>query len=200
MSFIATLARLPMAHSLGISIFSTIYILGVLILSSHSGQADIKPAKFEKWLKTAQSNTAAKNPTPSTHGTKNSALIQPHSITGYQIPLGGYFGTTVACSVLFHTRYPSTVMPAATVLNLSPQHHPHLYFSQAPPLVRLLIGVGGVLILDSLKSMIFKREKRLLWPEWLQSAFTFFFNFAAAVWVVLGARLVWIWGWPRAAF
>jgi len=191
MSLVSTLARLPLIHSLGISVFSTIYILGVVILSSHSGQASTKPESVKKWLKTAQSNQ--------THrvqdNKKSTETLQPHDAAKYMLQLGCYFGTTAGASILSHVFLPFTTATNTTITATSGMPL-HSYYSQAPPLVRLLIGIGGLVLLDTLKSAMFKREKRQQWPEWAQGIFTFCFYSLAGAWVVLGAELVFMWGWP----
>lgn len=111
------------------------------------------------------------------------------------MPLGIYFGATTALSFLSH-KIPASNLSSTPILSYC---RPHSHYSHAPPFARLIIGVGGVLILDIMKKLLFKREKRLLWPEWLQGTFVFVFYSMIAVWVLLGSSLVCIWGWPLEA-
>lgn len=185
-SFISVLARLPTSYSIILVIFTTIYIEGVLILSSHGGQSDTKPQQIEKWLNTAQSNC---NSAASAKNKPDSEKIRPHSIVGYQMPLAAYFGSSIASVLLSRILHTPIPMP-------NPQHRPHSHYSQAPALIRFAIGTGGLILMDISKSLVFKRQERLSWPEQKQAVFTFVCYFLYSVWIILGTGLVCAWGWP----
>lgn len=180
-SLISTLARLPMSYAIALSVVSTGYILGLIILASQCGQTDIKQPQIQKWLKTAQTNRSMKQ--------TESETIRPHDIAGYQMPLGVYFGASIASVLL--SRVLHTPIPVS-----SPQHRPHSHYSQAQPLMRFIVGIGGLLILDTLKSLLFKRQRRLAWPQWKQAVFTFGFYTVMSTWIIMGTGLICAWGWP----
>lgn len=180
-SLISTLARLSTGYSITLSIFSTVYLLGIIVLASHGGQIDGKPQQIKKWIETAQKNRTSKKP--------DSETINLHSITGYQMPLGVYFGATLASALLSRVLHTPIPIP-------SRQHRPHSHYSQAPPFMRFVVGIGGLFILDTLKSIIFKRQRRLAWTERKQATFAFIFYSVLSTWIILGTGLVCAWGWP----
>jgi hypothetical protein len=180
MNYVSNLARYPTIFSVGLSVFTTIYILLVLLLAIHEGRYGTRPQEVEKWLATAKGTSDT---------SKTLDNFNLHNIVLYQIHLGAYFGTTLSAVLLPHILY----TPIAVELR---QHRPHVHYSRATPFARLFTGLCGILFLDLVKYIAFPRKWRSSWPEWMQAVFSFVFYALISSWLIGGSAVVCAWGWP----
>ena len=192
MDIVETLARVSVQWAVFLSLFSTGYILGCLLLAAHIGKADTDQKSRDKWLQTALRNS--KTVPGSGEGkegelTEGKAIekITPHEVISYMIPTGAYLCSTLfpALLSLRHPHHPR-----------SPKHSPLTFYrpytatATKPSLSFWVVGVLGLLALDVLKSVVVSRKKRDLWPLWKQATFYLVFYAISGAWVLVGSGLV----------
>ena len=192
MDIVETFARVSVPWAVSLSLFSTTYILGCLLLAAHIGKANTDQKSRDRWLQTALRNS---KPVPgpgegkegeSAEG-KATERITPHGVISYMIPAGAYFCSTLLPALLSlrHPHHPR-----------SPKHSPLTFYrpytatATSPSLSFWVVGVLGLLSLDILKSVAVSREKRDLWPVWKQATFYLVFYTISVAWVLAGSGLV----------
>jgi len=192
MDIVETFARVSVPWAVFLSLFSTTYILGCLLLAAHIGKADTDQKSRDRWLQIALRNS---KPVPGPGEGKEGALaegkatekITPHGVISYMIPAGAYLCSTLLPALLSlrHPHHPR-----------SPKHSPLIFYrpytttTTRPSLSFWVVGVLGLLSLDILKSMTVSRKRRDLWPVWKQATFYLVFYSISVAWVLAGSGLV----------
>lgn len=191
MDIAETFARVSIPWAIFLSLSSTSYILGCLLLAAHIGKGDIDQKSRDKWLQTALRNSKR---VPGSGEAKEGELVEgkvieritPHEVISYMIPAGAYL-----CSTLFpvllslrHPHHPRS--PKHSPLTL---YRPYTATATKPSLSFWVVGVLGLLALDILKSVLVSRKKRELWSVWKQVAFYFLFYAISVAWVLAGSGL-----------
>lgn len=189
---VETFARVSVPWAVFLSLFSTMYILGCLLLAAHIGKADINQKSLDKWLHTALRNS--KKAPGSDEGREGELVegkaaerITPHEVVPYMVPAGAYLCSTLfpALLSLRHPHHPR-----------SPKHSPLTFYrpysttATKPYLSFWVMGVLGLLVLDVLKSVVASRKKREPWPVWKQATFYLLFYASGVAWVLAGSGLV----------
>ena len=192
LDIVETFARVSVPWAVFLSLFSTAYILGCLLLAAHIGKADTDQKSLDKWLQTALRNSKKSlGPNEGKEGElvegKAIERIAPHEVVSYMVPAGAYFCSTLfpALLSLRHPHHPR-----------SPEHSPLTFYrpytttAAKPSLSFWAVGVLGLLVLDVLKSAVASRKKRELWPVWKQAAFYLVFYATSVAWVLAGSGLI----------
>ena len=185
---VETLARVSIPWAIFLSLFSTTYILGCLLLAAHIGKMETDQKTLDKWLQTALRNTKSSL----TQGgelleKKTAERITPHEVVSYMIPAGAFLSSTLfpALLSLSHPHHPRS--PRHTPLAF---YRPYTTTSTGPSLSFWVIGVLGLVLLDILKSAVASRKKRELWPVWKQAVFYSGFYAISTAWVLAGSGIV----------
>ena len=192
LDIVETFARISVPWAVSLSLFSTAYIIGCLILAAHIGKGDTDQKTRDKWLQTALRNSER---APGSKGGKEGEAVErkavekiaPHEVTSYMVSAGAYLCCTLfpALLSLRHPHHPR-----------SPKHSPLTFYrpytttATEPSLSFWVVGILGLLVLDVLKSAVAGRKKRELWPVWKQGAFYLVFYALATAWVLAGSGLV----------
>ena len=192
LDIVETFARVSVPWAVFLSLFSTAYILGCLLLAAHIGKRDTDQKTRDRWLQTALRN--GKKASGSREGKEGELVegkaierIAPHEVVSYMIPAGAYLCGTLLPALLSlrHPHHPRS--PKHTPLTF---YRPYTATATQPVLSFWAVGVLGLLALDILKSAVAGRKKRELWPVWKQAAFCLAFYVISGAWVLVGSGLV----------
>jgi hypothetical protein len=192
LGIVGAFARIPVSWAVYLSLFSTAYILGCLILAAHIGMTDTDYKTLDKWLQNALRNSKR---VPGTSKRKEgepvdgraTERISPHEVVPYIMPAGAFLCSTLypALLSLRHPHHPRS--PKHTPLTF---YRPYTTTLTEPSLSFWVVGALGLLVLDALKSAVACRKKRELWSAWKQAAFYLLFYAIVAAWVLVGSGLV----------
>ena len=197
LDIVETFARVSVSWAVCLSLFSTAYILGCLLLAAHIGESDTDQKTRDKWLQTAlgdgkkapRRRDAGKGELVERKLAERKVIkrIAPHDVVPYMVPAAAYLCSTLLPALLslrhpYHPRSP----------NHSPLtfYRPYTAAATKPSLSFWVVGALGLLVLDILKSVMVGREKRELWPVWMQGAFYLGFYAISIGWVLAGSGLI----------
>ena len=192
LDIVETFARIPVPWVVFLSLFSTTYIIGCLLLAAHIGKTDTDQKTLDKWLQTAlrsRKKTADSDEGRGAELVEGKAIerITPHEVASYMVPAAAYL-----CSMLFpallslrHPHHPRSAEHTPLTF-----YRPYTATTTKPSLLFWIVGVIGLLVLDILKSAVASRKKRELWPLWKHAGFYFMFYAVAIAWVLAGSGLV----------
>lgn len=196
LDIVETFARVSVPWAVCLSLFSTAYILGCLLLAAHIGESDTDQKTRDRWLQTAlgDSKKALRRRDAGNGELEKKSIernviksIAPHDVVPYVVPAAAYLCSTLLPALLSirHPHHPR-----------SPNHSPLTFYrpytatATKPSLSFWVVGALGLLVLDVLKSGMAGREKRGLWSVWMQAAFYLAFYAISIGWVLAGSGLI----------
>jgi len=192
LDIVETFARVSAPWAVCLSLFSTAYILGCLLLAAHIGERETDQKARERWLRTALRNS--KNAFGSGGGREGELMegktierITPHNVVPYMVPVAAYLCSTLLPALLSlrHPHHPRS--PEHSALTF---YRPYTATATKPSLSFWVVGVLGLLVLDILKLEVVGRKKRELWSVWTQAAFYLTFYAISIGWVLAGSGLI----------
>ena len=192
LDIVETFARVSVPWAVFLSLFSTTYILGCLLLAAHIGRRETDQKTRDRWLQTALWNS--KKASSSKEGREGELVegkaterIAPHEVVSYMMPAAVYLCSTLLPALLSlrHPHHPRS--PKHSPLTF---YRPYTTITTGPFLSFWVVGVLGLLMLDVLKSAVAGRKKRELWPVWKQAVFTLAFYATSIGWVLAGSGLI----------
>ena len=196
LDIVETFARVSVPWAVCLSLFSTAYILGCLLLAAHIGENDTDQKTRDRWLQTAlgdSKKTPRRREWAKGEWVERKPIekaikkITPHDVVPYMVPTAAYLCSTLLPALLSlrHPHHPR-----------SPNHSPLVFYrpytatATKPSLSFWVVGALGLLVLDVLKSKMVGGKKRELWPVWMQAAFYLAFYAISIGWVLAGSGFI----------
>jgi len=192
LDIVETFARVSVPWAVCLSLFSTAYLLGCLLLAAHIGEKETDQKTRDRWLQTALRNS--KKTSGSDEGKEGELAegkaverISPHEVVSYMVPAAAYLCSTLLPALLSlrHPHHPRS--PTHSPLTF---YRPYTVTTTKPSLSFWVVGALGLLVLDVLKSGVVSRKKRELWPVWMQALFYLAFYAISIGWVLAGSGLI----------
>ena len=192
LDIVETFARVSVPWAVCLSLFSTAYILGCLLLAAHIGERETDQKTRDRWLQTALRNS--KKALGSSEGKEGKLVegnaierIAPHNVVSYMVPAAAYLCSTLLPALLSlrHPHHPRSSQHSPLTF-----YRPYTATATKPSLSFWVVGVLGLLALDVTKSELVGRKKRELWPVWMQASFHLAFYAISIGWVLAGSGLI----------